>query len=392
MDNVLERIYKSALKFLVPLTPEETYETIVKEAINLAGTGEGSIFLPDSGTKDLRRVYTSNPGLYKLKARKRGITYRTFKTRQAAVVTKKEIEQLYKVHPMLKEMETKSIVSVPLSYRNKSIGVLSLQSLKEEQFTQKELDVLKLFGSMASLAIRKTQLYDEIKKALETRDLFISMAAHELRTPLTTISGYGQLLRVKLAGTDGPESKWVEGLTLELFRLTQLVNELLEVNRIRSGEFQYILKECYLTEIIRRAISDLHFTHPNHKISLQNKILKNQDIVIADFDKLLQVIINIIDNSAKFSPTGSEITLDLKLKNNYLILRINDHGEGISKSEAAHVFERFYKGKIATKAGMGLGLFLARNVISKHNGEIKIYSEKNKGTIVEIKLPKLKND
>jgi len=134
-------------------------------------------------------------------------------------------------------------------------------SLQDGYFTEKEVNILKLFSSVASLAVIKMRLLNETQKALETRDLFISMAAHEFRTPLTTISGYTQLLYTKLAGANTSESRWIEELIWETSRLTILVNELLAANRIKSGKLQYIWKECSLKEVISRAILAFRFTH-----------------------------------------------------------------------------------------------------------------------------------
>lgn len=243
---------------------------------------------------------------------------------------------------------------------------------------------------MASLAIRKTQLYDESKKALEVRDLFISMAAHELRTPITTISGYSQLLYSKLGGSASVESRWISDLAWETLRLTHLVNELLEVDRIKGGQFQYTFEECSLREIIRRAISDFHFIHPEHKVILEDK-LNGGDLVIGDFDKLLQLVINLLDNAAKFTPPEKEINLTLNFKSSYIIFTVKDQGHGITGKDLPQVFEKYYRGEVI-KEGMGIGLFLVKNIVNQHHGTINIFSKENRGTRVKIKLPMVKHD
>lgn len=384
MANTLEQIYKSALKFLTPLTPEETYRLIVNEANKLMKTQYGSIFLMEQDS--LQRIYASNPILHQIKIRKRGTTYKTFKTHKANVI---DARLLQNVHPQFKELEVKSIISIPLSYLNKSIGVLSLQSTRSESFTSAEFDTLKLFGSFASLAIRKAQLYDETQKALEARDLFISMAAHELKTPITTISGYSQLLYSKFATSNTAEARWIEGLSWEVLRLTYLVKELLEMDQIKTGQFEYVWKECSLKEVIKRVLSDFHFTHPAHKVIFEDKV-DGQDLVIGDFNKLLQLVINLLDNAAKFSPQEKEIFMELKANSKNLHLTIKDQGQGIPTKYLPEVFEKFFKGSDQTPEGMGVGLFLVKSIVKQHRGEIKIYSKEKRGTKVEVKLPKAK--
>ena len=385
--SVLEKIYKAGLKFLVPLTSEEVYKLIVDEAIRLLKADYGSILLAQQG--QLKRVYASSPEFYKIKPLGQDNMHDVYKSQKSIILTSKDFKAIAKMYPQIAKIGINSDIIAPLSYRNKSIGVITIMSKKMGYFTEKEMNILNLFAQMASLAIRKTQLYDETKKALDTRDLFISMAAHELRTPVTTISGYSQLLYSKFAGANTPEARWVEDMSWECLRLTYLVNELLEVNRIRAGLFEYIWKECSLREIIRHAISDFRFTYPSHKIIFQDSVADGKDIIIGDFNKLLQLLINLLDNAAKFSPFDTEIVIGLKSKVRHLYLSVKDQGKGIHKKDVHRVFEKFYQGKDHSKEGLGVGLFLVKNIASQHHGTIKIFSEENKGTTVEVKLPKV---
>lgn len=383
MNNILEKIYKIGLKFLVPLTIEENYALIVKEAMQLVKADYGSILMEQKG--ELRRTYASIPSLYKIESRKRGYMRMVFKTRKPMILTQGEIT---KVNRSFKKIAARSVIILPLSYRNKSLGVLTLLSVKDNYFTSSHLSTLKLFGPIASLAIIKTISFDETKKALEDRDLFISMAAHEFRTPLTTINGYIQLLYSKLSGANTSEARWVEELSWETTRLIMLVNELLEVHHIKSGKFRYQFKECSLMEVANRAIRESRFTHTHHQVVLEDKLGNHSDKIIGDHDKLLQVVTNLIDNAAKFSPQNTDIILSLRFQSPYLILSIRDQGHGISKKDLPEIFESFYKGSRNVKAsGMGLGLFIAKNIIKQHRGLISVRSKKDKGTKVEIKLP-----
>jgi signal transduction histidine kinase len=386
MQNAINKIYRSGLKFLVPLSTEETYSIIVEEALKLANADMGSILLENNG--DLQRVYSSSPLLGNIAPRKRGFIYKAFKSRKPNVLTLRELD---KIHPELKKIKTHSIAHLPLSYKNKSIGVLTLLSLKREHFTPERMDILKLFASLATLAIRKTQLYDETKKALETRDLFISMAAHEFRTPLTSINGYSQLLFHKLANQNTPEARWSEQLIWECIRLTNLISGILEINKIKSGQLEYVWKECNLTEILERTINGFKFAYPKHQIIFKNDSQENKPVmVIGDFDKLLQVFSNILDNAGKFSDENSTVVVDLKVKNPYVLIKIRDQGEGIERGHIPRLFKEFNKLTGEEKRGMGTGLFLAKYIISAHHGLINIFSTKKKGTTVEIKLPEIK--
>lgn len=319
--SVLEKINRASLKFLMPLAPEEAYSTVVEEAIKLVDAEYGSIFLLNK--RKLERAYSSLPLLYSIKPRRGSDFYKAFKSNKSLVLN---IEGIAKVHPKIKEMGIKSIVVIPLSYRNRSVGVLVLESLRAEYFTQKELGILNLFGSLASLAIRKTQLYAEAKQALEQRDLFISLAAHEFRTPLTTITVYAQLLKKRLKKTKNSSlSRWINDLSLEALRLNKLVSEFLAANRVKSGTLLYSWKMCSLREVLARALASFASIHPGREIFFQDT-LEGYDTIIGDFDKLLQVFINLLDNAAKFSSKASKITVKLYKKQPHYIVEVKDLG------------------------------------------------------------------
>src|SRR5258708_23087690 len=172
------------------------------------------------------------------------------------------IANVNKSHPELNKDKIKSSIFIPLSYESKSIGVLTLDSKKKEYFDKKKKNTLILFGSLASLAIKKAQLYNEVKQAADVKDLFISLAAHELRTPLTSVNGYIQLLKTRIKNRKKIPSKWVMELEMESNRLKQLVEEFLEINSIRTGKIQFDFKEASLSKIIKRSISVFGFNKP----------------------------------------------------------------------------------------------------------------------------------
>jgi len=382
-ENILEKIHVSALKFLDSLTPEETFKTIADEAVNLVLGDYASILIDQNG--ELKKVYASKPIGYTVKNRKQGNACLAFIQRKPIIA---HISDMGVAHPQLKTLGIKSGIFIPLSYKKKALGVLVVNSKLNQKFTTRELNILKLFGSLASLSVRKTQLYDETKKALELRDEFISLAAHELRTPMTTISGYIQLLHGKLVNSNSSEAKWTEELLRESRRLTNIVSELVEVNRINAGKYHFNLSEVNLVGIVGKSINRFLLVNNNYKIDFNNTIKPQDSMIIADQEKILMVINSLLDNAAKFSPTESVINISLKSNSRQLILVIQDHGKGISEEELDNLFQSFRKEQ--TGSGLGLGLFLSKNIIEKHKGEISVKSKKDKGTKVEIKLPKIK--
>lgn len=384
-NATLKKIYKASLNFLVPLTPEKTYATIVKEATKLVRAPMGTIMLEQDG--ELKRVYSSVPLELQVKHRKRGFLYRAFRSKKPTVLT---IGEIKKVHPEIKKLSIASDVVIPLSYRNKAIGILAILSKKEEKFSEEEINTLILFGSMASLAIQKAQLYAETKKALESRDFFISAAAHEIKTPVTTIFGYAQLLFDNIKKSKQLKTEWIDSLHAECYRLKFLINDFLETSRISTGRLHYDLKECQLKTITDRVIDNFRFNYPDRKLILRNNIRTKNDIVIGDSDRLIQALTNLLDNSAKFSASDTVISMILRSNDSDFIITVKDQGKGIDKKDLPKIFERYFKGDGNQHEGLGLGLFLVKTIIEYHHGSVTLCSKLNKGTIAEIKLPRIK--
>lgn len=384
-DNYLEKIHKAGLKFLVPLSREKLFKTIVHEAVTLVNGDGGIIIIPNGERMEI--VYElmppSMPPLPRI--RSKGFAYRAFKSHQVFVV---HADEMAKERPEIAGLGIGSRIYIPLAYRNKSIGVLVIRSYKKRYFNKDEPDILKLFGSMASLAIRKTQLYEETRKALETRDLFLSMAAHEFRTPLTTVGGYAQLLKNKF-NSSSSESKWVGELYWEVNRLTSLVNDFLEASRIKTEKLHYRLHLYSLKRLIEKAISGFQFARTGHTVIFRNNLQGSSDRIVCDFEKILQMINNLIENAAKFSDPGTKIVITLKFKASHLILTVRDYGIGISEAELPRIFDAFYRNQ-AKHGGTGLGLFLAKSIVEAHRGSISVHSKVGKGTTFEVKLPMTK--
>ena len=186
------------------------------------------------------------------------------------------------------------------------------------------------------------------------------------------------------------ESRWVESLHAESHRLTLLVRDLLEINHIRMGQLHYELKECSLREVIIRAVENFRVNYHKREVSFDDKLGENGSTVVGDFDKLLQVVSNLLDNAAKFSQGDTAIIVRLKFKSPNYILQVKDRGNGIPKKDLPKVFDGYYKGKDSMNEGMGLGLFLSKNIVEAHRGSIHLHSRVNKGTLVEIQLPRAK--
>ncbi len=380
--DIVERINLAFLKFLEPLTLEETIKRIVHEAIKLVNGHDGRITI--NTAEGLKVLYSSSIKLKEYPVRKNGHTYRSFTKRKAFVVQANGFEKIYP------NTKYKSVIFVPLFYKSESYGVLLIRSYTPKEYTSEELKVLTLFGSMASMTLRKVQLLSEAKKNLEVKDKFIALAAHELRTPLTSMSGYIQLLSRKFPLGSSQESQWINLLLYESNRLTNLIEEILEINRMNAGAMDYSYTEILLSKIVNDAIKQISSSHTYRQIKLE--MSSDPAAIIGDSKKLTQSIYNILENALKFSEKKTIIAVSIKKNKTNSIITVKDSGKGIPKEDLPFVFEGFFKSRDNETGGMGLGLFYAKNVITAHKGNIDLKSKVNKGTEVKISLPNIKYD
>ncbi len=383
MDKKLAIINDAALHLLMPSELPKVYAIIVEKAVELVGGSFGSIILEND--KEMVRVYTSNHDHFSNRVRKGENAYKAYNQNKIIVVP---IKDLSSSHPELVEKNIKSTVFIPLSNRNKAIGVLVVNSKNIIKIRPENNELFSLFGAMASLAIRKTQLYSETKTALETRDHFISLASHELRTPLTSINGYIQLLHSKMKDKDTVESKWVNELLYESKRLTNLIFELMEINRVKQGTLQFNLRENNLNEFfeeLENYVKNLN----DREIIFDNQSTKAERIFIGDPDKLLNVFVGLITNAERFSSPKDPIFVKLQTSQAKFTISVVDKGSGMSREQLAKVFDGFNKFDNQEGQGFGVGLLLAKHIINFHHGTIEISSKIKKGTRVDVKLPLL---
>lgn len=381
--DTLEEIYVSSLRLLQSTSLVETYKIIIDEALHLTGGKYASLFIPEDST--LRRVYSSHPDLYQIKIHKRGYTFRAFKENRFFL--HKRLTTLT-IHPEFKQLSIGSDLIVPLRLNSEPIGVISVLSREKIVFSERELSILKLFSPLASMAIHRATLFEELNRNLEDRDLFISMAAHELKTPLTTVSAYVQLISLKIMKGSLPDTIMMAKLSAETNRMHNLIQELLQVNRIRLGKLQFNFSKCNLKKVIENGITDFKVRKRQIRIVFRQSIPFSDSYIRGDYNKLLQVVNNLLENAAKYSVHGSQIQVMVISQKKNVVLTVRDHGKGIPREDMNRIYERFYKGKNAAHEGFGLGLYLVKYIVEKHGGMIRIKSIVNRGTSVSVLFPK----
>jgi len=252
--------------------------------------------------------------------------------------------------------------------------------------------------------------YEKLKEADMIKTTFFSMVSHELRNPLTSIKGFLTLLDKGAAGElNSKQKEFVEILTNNTARLLNLINELLDMSKIESGTFSITKSSVNIIDTINKAVKEIMPIVSQKNITIVNNFTDKIFTVNIDEYRIIQVIVNIINNATKFSKENTKIYIDIdrvqkesinipdyadtsKLNaSDYILIKIKDEGPGIEKENLAKIFDRFYQVKETDKPifkGLGLGLYIAKAIVDAHNGAIWVESEgKGMGATFLILLP-----
>ncbi|TKC20087.1 sensor histidine kinase [Robertmurraya kyonggiensis] len=234
---------------------------------------------------------------------------------------------------------------------------------------------------------------EEIESLENRRRNFMSDVSHELRTPLTTISGVVEGLKNGMIA-DEEKEKGINLVSQETKRLIRLVNENLDYDKIRSNQITLRKEDIQLSDVFEIIQEQLYLQADEKNDRLEVDV--DEDVfVFADYDRLIQILINITKNSIQFTDDGT-IWLRGRAESNQTVIEIEDTGIGIDSAEVEKIWHRFYKADISRTNNpygeFGLGLSIVKQLINLHNGTIEVFSEKGKGTKFIIHIPYEKNE
>lgn len=253
---------------------------------------------------------------------------------------------------------------------------------------------IKADGELGELASTFNKMSVALEEMDEMQTSFISDVSHELRTPMTIISGFVEGV---LDGTipASEHNKYLEIVLNEIKRLNRLVNDLLEMSRLKNGKIEYKMVPFDITESIRKAIIAFEQGISEKNIDVEVDFENDAMFVMGNGDSIYRVITNLMDNAVKFTPENGKITIRVIKEGGKAKICIENTGKGLSEKELSHIWDRFYqtdKSRSSTgRKGVGLGLYIVRNIMQAHDN--KIYAESCEGewTRFTFELDSVKN-
>lgn len=228
---------------------------------------------------------------------------------------------------------------------------------------------------------------EEQKRELDRKDEFIGVASHELKTPLTGLKGYLQLMTFYKNDDLPPRIKqYLTKANMAIGKLQYLVDDLLDVSKIKAGRLNYGMQIVNLKQIVDDCIENAIHIYPAFTFEIDNK---TGFMVKGNAERLEQVLMNLVNNAVKYSRDVKKITIKTLKLENWVRVSVTDFGIGISEEQKNKIFERFYRvsDKKNMTSGLGMGLYISSEIINTHKGKIDVESKLGKGSTFYFDLP-----
>jgi PAS domain S-box-containing protein len=234
----------------------------------------------------------------------------------------------------------------------------------------------------------RERLLREAHEAIQIRDDFLSIASHELKTPLTPLKLHLQVLKQRCASGQPIPSHLAEKALCQVEKLSGLISDLLDASHVEAGQLAVVREPMLLRALVSEVLADFRLSSARH--TLEYEECTEELVIEGDRRRIAQVMTNLLENAFKYSPLGGPIHVALTRSGSEVLVSVSDSGIGIPADQQAHLFERFFRARnapISGFGGLGLGLYICRDIIERHGGRIRVESELGRGSTFRFTLP-----
>ncbi|HXG70956.1 MAG TPA: ATP-binding protein [Gemmatimonadaceae bacterium] len=309
-----------------------------------------------------------------------------------------------KHYQLLASLGLSSAIIVPLSIRDRTIGAITLASAESgRQYDESDVRIAEDLAQRIAVAIENARLYREAgtaraeaelaraeaENANQAKSEFLANMSHELRTPLNAIAGYVQLLAEEIQGpVNEKQMDYLRRTRRSQKHLLGLINDVLNFAKLEAGRVDFDISDVSL-RLSLAEVDDLTSPQIGAKgLQFDNRACVREITVRADADKLRQILLNLVSNAVKFTPTGGRITVECGIKDSHAFVTVEDTGVGIPSDKVESIFEPFVQvGKGVDREGTGLGLSISRELARAMHGELTAESVVGKGSTFTVTLP-----
>ena len=302
-------------------------------------------------------------------------------------------------------LEWRSVVSVPLIPSDEPIGALTLFFNRRRRIDRQERQILETVSNAVAVAVQRAVLQERLlqkeaqrlalAESSRLKTEFISTVSHELRTPLTSIEGYVNVILRGHCGEVPPlQAEFLEIVARNSLRLSNLVNDLLDISKIESGELNLDRQRVDLAKVVSDCVRMISPQAQAHQMHIRLRVSESVPPVMGDSERLGEVVTNLLSNAIKYSPDSAPIEVEVGDRNEDgqrgVVVSVRDHGIGITADDIPNLFRKFYRvdnSSTRTVGGTGLGLSISRHLVELHGGRIWVESEPRKGSAFHFSVP-----
>jgi signal transduction histidine kinase/DNA-binding response OmpR family regulator len=295
---------------------------------------------------------------------------------------------------LLRALSLTSSISVPLEARGRTLGALTIAMSESDRcYAPADLPLVEDLAHRIAAAIDNAQLYRAAQDSIRMRDVFLSVAAHELRTPLTSLLGYTQLIERRAGHASTISDRDRQALRVvadQATRLSKMVASLLDISRLQLGQLSIEPLPLDLGALAARLVEEMRPLLSEHRIEYIG--IRAPALISGDELRLEQALQNLIQNAVKYSPHGSPIMVRVACDATRASVAVTDSGIGIPPEALPQLFQRFYRAPNVDPqhiSGLGVGLYVVKEIVGLHGGTIDVSSEVGIGSTFTLSIPLL---
>jgi signal transduction histidine kinase len=304
-----------------------------------------------------------------------------------------------KAPSMLRAIGMRSILAVPIPGDAYPQGLLIVASRQPAVFDADDASFLRLIAERVGLLLRHAEVEREQARTA-ARQEFLTVVSHELKTPVAVIKAYAEVLgrRAELGDWPSQDRRIVERVEEQADRMLAMIEQLLDLRRLERGLLRLEMSRFDLAATLRRSVEAIQTTAPRHELTAD---VPPELVVRGDRRRLEEVITNLLENAVKYSPAGGEITVRAGEEaegagRDAVVFSVEDQGIGIAPEDVERIFQRFYQVGAGTfsegHVGLGLGLYIAQEIVERHGGRISVDSTPGRGSTFSVRLPRTEDD
>jgi PAS domain S-box-containing protein len=283
----------------------------------------------------------------------------------------------------LRAVDPKSIIAVPLVARDKTLGVIALVSTTPSRvYGQRDLRLAEELAQRAALSLENARLYRAAQRAVHARDEVLGVVAHDLRNPLGVI-----VLQARLLKAQGVCRKAAEAIERASNRMNRLIRDLVDMTSLEAGHLSIEQARLPTRPIVSDALESQKALAASASLELRLDVASDLPDVLADRDRLLQVLENLIGNAVKFVEPGGRITVGARSRDGDVLFWVADTGAGIAAEDQPHLFDRFWQKRRGRRGGAGLGLPIVKGLVEAHGGRVWVDSTLGRGSTFFFTIP-----